>query len=108
MTFTHYIKWDINISLSLRLFLKKWIWYRYKNRTENHYPHDGVQQSSFFKNVHIKTYKLIKKKGILVMLSFYVLCRTKMYYKKRRISICLFGKSHTQDIVKRHILHEES
>ena len=32
------------------------------------------------------------------MLSFYFLRRIKMHYKKKRIPICLFGTSRTQDI----------
>ena len=39
---------------------------------------------------------------------FYFLHRAKMYYKKQKISICLFDKSCGEDIVKFHILHKES
>ena len=42
------------------------------------------------------------------MLSSYFLRTTKMYYKKRKILICLFDKIRTQDIVKCRIPHEES
>ena len=64
--------------------------------------HGGEQK------LHNKTYRLTNVKNILVMLSFYFLRRTKKYYKKRRIPVCLFDKSRTQDNVKGHILHEES
>ena len=40
---THHIKWDISIYSSLGLFLKVWIWYRYKNKIEKHYDHDEKQ-----------------------------------------------------------------
>ena len=56
--------------------------------------HDGEQQLSFFKKVHIKTCRLRKNILLLVMLSFYILHGTKMYYKKQRIPVCLFGESH--------------
>ena len=46
-----------------------------------HYHHDEEQQLSFYKKLHIKTYRLSKKKDILEILSFYFLCRTKIYYK---------------------------
>ena len=46
-----------------------------------HYHHDEEQQLSFLKKLHIKTYRLSKKKDILENLSFYFLCRTKIYYK---------------------------
>ena len=48
MQFTHYIKWDTNISLLIFL-LKVWIWYRYKNKIEKHNHIDGEQQLSFNK-----------------------------------------------------------
>ena len=48
---------------------------------EMHYHHDEEQQLSFLKKLHIKTYRLSKKKDILENLSFYFLCRTKIYYK---------------------------
>ena len=53
MQFTHYIKWDTNISLLISL-LKLWIWYRYKNKIEKHNHIDGEQQLSFNK---ISTYQ---------------------------------------------------
>ena len=53
MQFTHYIKWDTNISLLIFL-LKLWIWYRYKNKIEKHNHIDGEQQLSFNK---ISTYQ---------------------------------------------------
>ena len=46
-----------------------------------HYHHDEEQQLSFYKKLHIKTYRLSKKKDILEILSFYFLCRTEIYYK---------------------------
>ena len=67
--------------------MKELIWYTYKNRIEKHYYHDGEQQLSFYKKVYIKTYKLSKKKDILVMFSFYIHCGTKMYCKKGSIPI---------------------
>ena len=96
------------ISTSWKLFLKMRIWYRYKNKIEKHYHYNVEQQLSFYKKVHIRRYRLSKKKDILIMLSFYFLRRVKMYCKNWRIRICLFGKSRTEDIVKCHILHEES
>ena len=61
----------------------------------------------FLLKVHIKTYNLSKKKDVLVIHFFYFLCRTKTFYKKRKNPNCLFDKSHTQEIVKCHILHEQ-
>ena len=46
--------------------------------------------------MHVKIYRLNKKKGILVMLSFNFLRRTKIRSKKRRIPIYLFDKNRTQ------------
>ena len=59
-----------------------------------------IIKKMIFKKVHIKIYRLNKQKDILVMLSFYFLRITKMYYKKWRNPICLFDKSLTQDIIK--------
>ena len=84
-----------------------WIWYRFKNKIEKHYHHDEEQQLRFDKNLNIKTYRLSKKKDILVIFSFSFLCRTKTYYKERIFPICLFDKSCTRDNAKCHILHEE-
>ena len=75
---------------------------------EKHYYHDGEKQLCSFKKIHLRAKRLIKKKDTLAMLSFYFLRRIKMHYKKKRIPICLFGTSRTQDIAKCHILHEES
>ena len=95
----------LTISSSLRLLLKVWIWYRYQNKIEKHYHHDGEQKLSFYKQVYFKTSRLRKRNDILVMPLFYFLRRTKIYCKKQRTPICLFDKNHTQDHVKCY-LHE--
>ena len=82
---SHHIKWDINISSSLKLFLKVWIWY------------------STHQNMQVK-----QKEGYSCSASLFFCFRTKMYYKKRRIPVCLFDKNCTEDIVKWNILYEES
>ena len=60
----------------------------------------------FFKKSPYKKNKAEQKKDISVILSFYLLRTTKMYYKKRRTSICSFDKCRALDIVKCHILYE--
>ena len=97
---TFFNRWDF--------LLKVWIWYQYQNKIEKHYHHDQEKLLRFYKKVHIRTYRLSKKKGFLAKSSFYFLRRAKMYYEKGRIAICLFDKSCTQNNVNYDILHEIS
>ena len=46
-----HIKWDVVISLSLKLLMKVWIWYRCQNRIGNYY-HQDEEQLGFYKKVH--------------------------------------------------------
>ena len=48
-----HIKWDVDISSSLKLLMNVWIRYRCQNRIENYYYNDG-EQLDFYKNIHIK------------------------------------------------------
>ena len=69
------------------------IQYRRQNRIEKYYHHDG-EQFGFYKQVHIKTHKLSKKKDVLVT---FALQETK--------KPSLFGKNRTQDNVKCRIFN---
>ena len=88
--------------------LKVWIWYQYQNKIEKHYHQDQEKLLRFYKKVHIRTYRLSKKKGFLAKSSFYFLRKAKMYYKKGRIVICLFDKSCIQNNINCYILYEIS
>ena len=100
-------QWDIKIYSPLKLLLKVLIWYKYKNEIVKHITMMESNNWIFLLKVHIKTYNLSKKNDVLVIHSFYFLCRKKTFYKKRENPNCLFDKSHTQEIVKCHILHEQ-
>ena len=45
--------------------LKVWIWYRYQNKKEKHYHQDQEKLLRFYEKVHIRIYRLSKKKGFL-------------------------------------------
>ena len=87
--------------------IKVWIWYAHKDKIEKHYHYGGKQRLNFFYKSTYRNIQVGEKKDIFVILSFYLLRRTKKYNKKRRITICLFDNSGTQNIVKCHILFEE-
>ena len=88
---TH-INWDVIISSSLRLLLKRWIWYRHQNRT----------LITMMENTYFSIKKYISKHRAKRRM----FC--KYYCKKRRIPN-LFDKNCTQENASNAIFkHEES
>ena len=57
----------LDVTISLRLLLKVWIWCRCQNRIEKYYRHDG-EYLGFYKKVHIKTHSLSKENDNLSIL----------------------------------------
>ena len=54
-----HIKWDV-VTSSWLILMKVWIWYRWQNRLETYYPHDG-EQLGFYKKVHNKIQSIMHR-----------------------------------------------
>lgn len=85
-------QWDIKIYSPLKLLLKVLIWYKYKNEIVKHITMMESNNWIFLLKVHIKTYNLSKKKDVLVIHSFYFLCRKKRFTRNEKIQIVYLTK----------------